>query len=470
MTQQRLSRLLAGSVLATSMLLVPQGVMANVPDRVEHKAVVTPGKSNGQDGHWIDVHESLFRWVPTPPLASALPGFPLSDAEAEKLANAGITPDQLKALASPYVPGESTYPDGFFDRDPNVLRHLFQNGAFGNRTDFVNAAVGNGSVTRPWNFSELMPFVGWTTNGWWQNNTMTLLAEQLLGARQSISTGGQTKITPTFMTDPNSRVERALLWGGPNERVDLEFPGVPQQTIAYFMSEAQRYMELSKLFASKGASDAAKTARERAETLMLMLSSYVADPLVLDLNGNGKIDVTGKSSAKFRSPGNETFVKEGSVMFDLTNSGQPVRTEWIRRGDGFLVDNRDDKARKAIAAGRNLTVDHLFGDTEGFSGGFMKLAALFDAEAKLASSGENVVAKGLGILTGKELEDILVWLDDGDGTAQAHELRTLESLGITEIRLPAQFVRTPDNEWLEQATFVRHGKPMLMQEVWFARE
>lgn len=470
MTQQRLSRLLAGSVLATSLLLVPQGVLANVPDRIEHQTTVTPGTNGNQSGHWIDVSESVFRWVAVPPLASALPGFPLSDADAQKLANAGITPDQLKALASPYVPGESSYPPGFWERDPATLQHLFQNGAFGNRTNFVNAALGGGQVTRPWNFNELMPFVGWTTNGWWQNNNMTLLAESLLGARQNISTGGQTKITPTFMTGLNNSVERALLWGGTSQRVDLEFPGVPQSTIAYFMSEAQRYMELSKLFAGAGASAAAASAKHRAETLMLMLSSYVSDPLVLDLNGNGTIDVTGRSSAKFRAPGNETFVAAGSVMFDISNSGSPIRTEWIRSGDGFLVDNRNDKARKAVAAGKNLTVDHLFGDTEGFTGGFMKLAALFDAEAKLASGGNNVVAKGLGVISGKELDDILVWLDNGDGKAEASELHTLASLGITEIRLPARFVQNAENEWLEEATFIRNGKAHLMREVWFARE
>jgi hypothetical protein len=462
--------LLAGSILVTSMLIAPQGVLANIPDRVEHDTRVTTGTSGNQSGHWIDVYESLFRWIPTPPLATALPGFPLSDADAQKLANAGITPEQLKALASPYVPGESSYPPGFWERNPAVLSNLFQNGAFGNRTNFVNAALGGRTVTRPWNFNELMGFVGWTTGGWWQNNNMTLLAESLLGARQNVSTGSQTKITPTFMASPGSQVERALLWGGADQRVDLEFPGVPQSTIAYFMSEAQRYMDLYKLFASKGASEAAATAKHRAETLMLMLSSYVSDPLVLDLNGNGAIDVTGRSAAKFRLPGNQTFVAEGSVMFDISNSGTPLRTEWIRPGEGFLIDNRGDKARKAVASGKNLTVDHLFGDTEGFAGGFMKLAALFDAEAKLASSGGKIAAKGLGVISGKELDDILVWLDNGDGKAEASELQTMASLGITEIRLPVRFVQNEAQEWLEQATFMRHGKPQLMQEVWFARE
>lgn len=471
MIAHRLSRLLAGTVLATCMLLPAQGVRAaDVPNRIEHKTTVTPGSNQGESGHWIDVTESVFRWVATPPLASILPGFPLSDAEAEKLSNAGITPDDLKALASPYVPGEASYPAGFWERDPALMRQLFQNGAFGNRDALVNRALGSGSISRPWNFDGLMRFVGWDTPGWWVANPMTRLAESLMGAWQDVDSGSRQKITPTFMTGLNSRVERALLWGGTGQRVDLEFPGVSAKTIGYFMSEAQRYQDLNKLFASKGATQAAAAAKHRAETLMLMLASYVSDPLVLDLNGNGSVDVTGRSSAKFRAPGNETFVKAGSVMFDLANSGVPQRTEWIQPGEGFLIDNRNDKARKAVAAGKNLGIDHLFGDTEGFSGGFMKLAALFDAEARVASGGGNVVAKGLGVISGKELSDVLVWLDNGDGKAQASELQTLASLGITEIRLPARFVRNASSEWLEQATFVRHGKPQLMQEVWFARD
>lgn len=471
MKRKTLRRLLAGTVLASSLLLPAQsGWAANVPDRIEHKATVTPGTQDGKAGHFIDVEEYVFRWMPAPPLSSALPGFPFTDADLEKLKQAGITPDQLKALASPYVPGESVYPPGFWERDPAVMRDLFQNGEFGNRTALVNQALGGGKVTRPWNYNELMRFVGWDTSGWWQPNNMTQLAESLMGAWQDVANGGRQKIAPTFMTSLNSTVERALLWGGTDQRVDLMYPGVPQQTIAYFMSEAQRYMDLYKLFSGAGASQAAATAKHRAETLMLMLSSYVADPLVLDLNGNNQIEVTGRSSAKFRKPGNETFVKEGSVLFDLANSGIPQRTEWIRPGEGFLVDNRNDKARKAVAAGKNLTIDHLFGDTEGFSGGFMKLAVLFDAEAKLASSGQNVVAKGLGVISGDELKDLLVWMDDGDGVAKAHELHTLESLGITEIRLPARFVKNASDEWLEQATFIRNGKAHVMQEVWFARE
>lgn len=195
----------------------------------------------------------------------------------------------------------------------------------------------------------------------------------------------------------------------------------------------------------------------------------LGDPLVLDLNGNGRIDVTGKSSAKFRKKGNDVFTAENAVRFDLLGTGSPVRTEWIHSGDGFLVDNRNNVARKLAAAHKNLTIHNLFGDTKLYPGGFAKLAKEFDSKSKVASARGSVVAPGLGILKGKELENLLVWIDNGDGKVAPSELHTLKSLGITEIRLPAHFKKA-DGEFLEQATFVRNGKPHLIQEVWFAHE
>jgi hypothetical protein len=194
-----------------------------------------------------------------------------------------------------------------------------------------------------------------------------------------------------------------------------------------------------------------------------------SDPLVFDLNGNGKIDVTGLSSAKIRAEKNMQFVAEGSVLFDIRGKGTPDRIEWVKAGDGILVDNRKNKAKQQVAAGKPLNIAHLFGDTDGNTGGFMKLAREFHANAKVASGGSNVAAD-LGILKGKDLEDMLMWVDNGDGKAEAKELHTLASLGITEIRLPHRFKKSQDDELIEFASFVRNGKTQLVEEVWFGRE
>ncbi len=196
---------------------------------------------------------------------------------------------------------------------------------------------------------------------------------------------------------------------------------------------------------------------------------YYSDPLVFDLNGNGKIDVTGLSSAKIRAEKNMQFVAAGSVMFDIRGTGTPDRIEWVKGGDGILIDNRKNKAMQLVSQGKPLSIAHLFGDTDGNTGGFMKLAREFHSKAKVASGGSNV-AEGLGILKGKDLEDMLMWVDNGDGKAEAKELQTLASLGITEIRLPHRFKKTADDELVEFASFVRNGKTQLVEEVWFGRE
>ncbi len=199
-------------------------------------------------------------------------------------------------------------------------------------------------------------------------------------------------------------------------------------------------------------------------------SWYYSDPLVFDLNGNGKIDVTGLSSAKIRAEKNMRFVAAGSVLFDILGTGKPERVEWISGGDGLLVDNRKNQAKQLVAQGKPLTIFNLFGDADGNPGGFFKLARLFDLEARIASAGSSVKAKNLGIIKGKELVDLLMWIDNGDGKAEAKELHTLASLGITEIHLPHRYLKNKDGELIEQATFVRNGKTHVMQEVWFGRD
>lgn len=206
-----------------------------------------------------------------------------------------------------------------------------------------------------------------------------------------------------------------------------------------------------------------------ASSIMSSRGWWYSDPLVFDLNGDGKINVTGMTAAKLRAEKNKQFVAAGSVMFDIQGKGKPDRIEWVSGGDGLLVDNRKNKAKQLVAQGKPLSIHHLFGDTNGATGGFMKLAREFHAKAKVASGGANV-AKDLGILKGKDLEDMLMWIDNGDGKAETKELHTLASLGITEIRLPHRFVTNTDGEVLEQASFVRNGKTFTVEEVWFARE
>ncbi|HEY9899494.1 MAG TPA: hypothetical protein V6D00_09960 [Pantanalinema sp.] len=222
-------------------------------------------------------------------------------------------------------------------------------------------------------------------------------------------------------------------------------------------------------FAAAGTSLNAQALLKAWDIVTAYTGTSLGDPLVLDLNGNGTIEVTGKSAAKFRNKDNMTFVPQGAVMFDLYGTGKPVLSEWVKGGDGILVDNRKGKALDLVKQGKPLSIANLFGDDGGNFSGFVKLAREFDPNAKLASTTGGISAN-LGTLKGKTLDDMLVWIDDGDGKATAKELHKLSALGITEIKLPAHFVQNEANEYLERATFTRKGKEFGIQEVWFATE
>jgi len=149
-----------------------------------------------------------------------------------------------------------------------------------------------------------------------------------------------------------------------------------------------------------------------------------SSPIVLDLNGNGLADVTSQSTTGLPYG---AFVSEGAVRFDLSGRGLDRQTEWLKPGqDGLL----------ALDANGNGVVDsaaELFGDADGFSNGYAKLSML-DTNRD-------------GILTGEELSELSVWIDQtGDGVCQPGELTPVSNLAISQIACThssyrSQFVR-----------------------------
>lgn len=238
--------------------------------------------------------------------------------------------------------------------------------------------------------------------------------------------------------------------------------------MAVTYSSAAKLVAESKALRALGLTSQADTKLTAARNIVLLTGNN-HDPLVLDLNHNGKIDVTGLSSAKGRSDATNRFVKEGSVKFDLLANGQPSQIEWIKGGDAFLVDNRKDQAIAAIAAGKNLTGANLFGDVEGYPGGFLKLGMGFDKEAKFAANEKIRLSSDFGAIKGEELNNLMVWIDNGDGIATRNELKTLKDLDITEISVRPVY-KKENGELLEQAYFIQNGQKYLIQEVWFRSE
>lgn len=122
-----------------------------------------------------------------------------------------------------------------------------------------------------------------------------------------------------------------------------------------------------------------------------------ADPLILDLDGNG-IQTTGI---------------ENGVLFDMTGDGRKERTSFVSGNDAFLALDRNGNG--GIDDGREL-----FGDQHGASNGFEELAG-FD------ENGDGRIDAGDGIFTQLRLFSL-----NPDGS---QNLRMLDEAGISAIHL-----------------------------------
>lgn len=201
---------------------------------------------------------------------------------------------------------------------------------------------------------------------------------------------------------------------------------------------------------------------------LFSVASRCGSPIALDLNHDGRISVTGRSSAKFRSIAT-SFNREGSVLFDLEATGRKARYEWLNGNeDGFLVNDRNGQVTRAIAdRGGEVDGNILFGSAGGFENGYYKLASLFLPDFRVASlAGAPVLSTKLA---SRDMGDLKVWIDSNhDARVQATELRTLDSLGITEIETRMRYFRSADGEMLMRSHYTQNGKRYMTEDVWFA--
>ncbi|MBU6429626.1 MAG: hypothetical protein KGR26_11480, partial [Cyanobacteria bacterium REEB65] len=206
-------------------------------------------------------------------------------------------------------------------------------------------------------------------------------------------------------------------------------------------------------------------------TTYSVMATQLASPIALDLNGDGKIDVTGKATGAERYDPDLGFNPDGAVSFDLHGLGHVGRFEWLQpTGDGFLVDDSKGKITRAAHADGVIDGNDLFGGQR-FGNGYAKLAALFGTKAQFASaSGDHQLSHGFGPLTGPALKGLKVWIDSNhDAKVQPSELYTLNQLGITEIDAGYKVV-TNQKESRIVSSFVRHGKRYMTEDVWFAED
>lgn len=203
-----------------------------------------------------------------------------------------------------------------------------------------------------------------------------------------------------------------------------------------------------------------------------VLATQLASPIALDLDHNGRIDVTGLATGGTRYDRNARFVSAGSVLFDLIGSGAPVRCEWLKPGqDGLLVNDADGAITLAAAGDGRISGLQLFGGQLDVNG-YAKLARTHGRPLRLAAQGKSGIpprlAAGYGPIRDRGLETLKVWTDsNGDAKVQPDELKTCQQLGITAINSEYELI---DNQqemrmvsWYEQ-----DGKRHLTEDVWFA--
>ena len=138
----------------------------------------------------------------------------------------------------------------------------------------------------------------------------------------------------------------------------------------------------------------------------------VVDPIVVDLDGNGKPDV----SQGINTPHN-FFDKSRAVLFDINADGVKDLMEWIGPNDGLLIFFKNDEFTSDVD-GFNL-----MSNAYGFVNGYEKMFEMFDFNKDR-------------ILDKSEFSQMYIWQDKNqDAKVQKDELITLEQLGIEKIVL-----------------------------------
>jgi hypothetical protein len=169
---------------------------------------------------------------------------------------------------------------------------------------------------------------------------------------------------------------------------------------------------------------------------------HLGTPIVLDLNGDGI----------------STQSISNGVKFDIFGVDQKVNTGWVTGGDGLLVMDRNHDG--TINGGTEL-----FGQGTDLANG-QKATNGYQALAELDSNGDGKITSA-----DANFSELMVWVDgNADGSSQAGEMRSLSSLGITELSLNAQTSTEVNNGnviGLTSSYTTSDGASHGMADVWF---
>lgn len=477
-------RLAAGSILAATLLLVPISVGAqSYPDRVERSQKVERGTNAGKSGYWVQVDEKTFRWFNS-----------IADVEQlirEVLGNVTLSPAEIQKLADRLDKGEITL-DALKKQLQALKPHVTNINQVGiHPYDNVPDTPTHDYHARPFNLPKLEQTFGQTLKAQfndstdWEGRRAAILAEQSAPNNNNFYHNTKSILSQAYRFLEIAETMKALgisqmSFPTPLDGNFSQYAG----TISYDVyNKNDPYLKKFAIdtgytvwngYSSYFDLHIPSLTYEEAMGLAKALfreAIWTASPIAFDLNGDGKIGVTGKSTAKLRNPKN-TFVAKGAVNFDLLATGKLLRTEWLDRGvDGFLVDDREGKVSAAARGNGRIDGSFLFGNAGGYANGFTKLAKIFDTPAMMADNSGLIPKTSDKTLKGEALKGLKVWQDKNqDGLVQPGELSTLEALGITEVSMKYDYVLNQDGEYLMQSHAIRNGKKILSEDVWFATE
>lgn len=178
-------------------------------------------------------------------------------------------------------------------------------------------------------------------------------------------------------------------------------------------------------------------------------------PLVLDLDGNGKIDLTDVNDPQH------------TVKFDMALEGAAVRTGWVSSEDAFLAVDLNGNGQ--IDNSGELFGEYFTGQVLGpkpFRNGFLALASFDENDDGQISQKDTRFA------------ELVLWRDaNQDGLTQPMELVPLKSAGIESLSLLAKdtftqksgnFAKVANNEIRLIGQFTRiDGSKGTIADVWF---
>jgi hypothetical protein len=198
---------------------------------------------------------------------------------------------------------------------------------------------------------------------------------------------------------------------------------LPQFLTEYDSSYAKSLSEANMLSAADAGRDNSETAGRWAAQAEVVNK----DPLILDLNRDGKIDTS------------------GTRFFDLDSNGTKEVVSWASGGDGLLVIDKNGNGK--IDGGTEV-----FGDRYVMSDGRVAKSG-FEALSDIDSNGDGVVNAD-----DEGFSNLRLWVDlNGDGAYADGELVSLKTAGVESISLGSEVSGILDengNEVISQGRFV----------------